>query len=154
MRYPRGSALGVPLEEPRVLPLGKGQLLRDGSEVGFIAIGSTVAAALEAAESLAAQDVSCAVFDARFVKPLDEEAILGLAGRLKALITVEENVVAGGFGSAVMELLQERGALPQRFRRIGLPDTFIEHGAQALLRHKYGLDAISLAKAAVELLGR
>jgi 1-deoxy-D-xylulose-5-phosphate synthase len=154
MRYPRGSALGVPLEEPRVLPLGKGQLLRDGSEVGFIAIGSTVAAALEAAESLAAQGVSCAVFDARFVKPLDEEAILGLAGRLKALLTVEENVVAGGFGSAVMELLQERGALPQRFRRIGLPDTFIEHGAQALLRHKYGLDAISLAKAAAELLGR
>ncbi len=152
LRYPRGSALGVPLEEPRVLPLGKGKLLREGSEVGFIAIGSTVVPALAAAEKLAAQGVSCAVFDARFVKPLDEEAILGLAGRLGALLTVEENVLAGGFGTAVLELLEERGALPARFRRLGLPDLFVEHGAQDLLRRKYGLDADSLAAAAAELL--
>jgi 1-deoxy-D-xylulose-5-phosphate synthase len=152
LRYPRGSALGVPLEEPRVLPLGKGELLREGSDVAYVAIGATVAASLEAADKLAAQGVSAAVFDARFVKPLDAEAICELAGKVKAVLTVEENALPGGFGSAVLELLQERGALPAKFRRLGLADAFVEHGAQELLRRKYGLDADSLTAAALEML--
>jgi 1-deoxy-D-xylulose-5-phosphate synthase len=142
----------VALEEPRVLPLGKGELLREGDDAALVAIGSTTAAALQAAELLSAQGVSCAVFDARFVKPLDVEALCALAGRVKAMLTVEENVLQGGFGTAVMEVLSERGCLPARFRRAGLPDQFIEHGAQELLRRKYGLDADSLARAALELL--
>lgn len=152
LRYPRGSGLGVEMEEPRVLPIGRGELLREGSDAAFVAVGSTVSSALEAADKLAAQGISAAVFDARFVKPLDAEAICELAVRVKALICAEENVLPGGFGSGVLELLQERGALPARFRRLGLPDAFVEHGAQDLLRRKYGLDADSLAAAAAELL--
>jgi 1-deoxy-D-xylulose-5-phosphate synthase len=135
-----------------VLPLGKGELLREGSDVAYVAIGATVTPALEAADLLAAQGVSAAVFDARFVKPLDAEAICELAGKVKAVLTVEENALPGGFGSAVLELLQERGALPAKFRRLGLADAFVEHGAQELLRRKYGLDADSLAAAALEIL--
>ncbi|MFH0811137.1 MAG: 1-deoxy-D-xylulose-5-phosphate synthase [Pseudomonadota bacterium] len=153
LRYPRGFAQGFSsLEPPRVLPLGKGELLRDGKDAAFIAVGSTVAPALAAAESLEAEGISCGVFDARFVKPLDAEALLSLAGRVRALVTVEENALHGGFGSAVLELLQEHDAISPRLRRVGLPDVFVEHGASDLLRRKYGLDSESLAKVMAGLL--
>ena len=97
VRYPRGSGTGEPLDDqPRVLPVGKGELLRNGSDLALIAIGNMVPCALEAADLLAARGVNCAVVDARYVKPLDEELLLDVIRRCRRAITVEENVMSGG----------------------------------------------------------
>jgi 1-deoxy-D-xylulose-5-phosphate synthase len=109
-----------------------------------------VAPALEAAELLAAQGISAAVADARFVKPLDEKLILELVSRCGALMTIEENVLQGGFGSAVLELLQERG-VAAAVRRLGAPDRFIEHGPRATLLEAIGLAPAGIAASAAEL---
>jgi 1-deoxy-D-xylulose-5-phosphate synthase len=112
---------------------GKGELLAEGRDVLLIGIGSTVATCLEAAEELRKQGVSAAVVDARFVKPLDADLLLPLVHRIGRVVTVEENLLAGGFGSAVMELLEEHNELPHRFHRI------VEHGTPAQLREQCGL---------------
>jgi 1-deoxy-D-xylulose-5-phosphate synthase len=100
-----------------------------------------VCASIEAAKRLAEEGISVAVVNARFVKPLDEERIVSLAKRTGRLITAEEHVLLGGFGSAVLECLDARGITGTKTLRIGLPDAYIEHGAQNVLRRKYGLDA-------------
>jgi 1-deoxy-D-xylulose-5-phosphate synthase len=89
--------------------------------------------------------------NARFVKPLDIELILGLARKTRKIVTVEENVLQGGFGSAVLELLQTHGLDHVNVRCIGLPDEYIEHGPQSILRHKYGLDAEGIEKVVLEI---
>ncbi len=139
VRYPRGTCLGVAMDPfPSALPIGKGELLRDGSDVAIVAIGVTVGQAMKAAERLAEAGISAAVVNARFVKPLDAELIIDVARRVKCVVTVEEGARMGGFGSAVLEALSERGmAVPTKL--IGLPDWFIEQGPQDLLREKYGL---------------
>jgi 1-deoxy-D-xylulose-5-phosphate synthase len=140
VRYPRGAGLGVPLDpHPQALPLGQAELLRDGDDLAILALGSTVPAALEASELLAARDVSCAVVDARFAKPLDDGLILELADRVRGLITVEEHALAGGFGAAVLELLAEHRP-GTAVVRIGVPDEFVEHGKQSSMRADVGLD--------------
>lgn len=141
VRYPRGTCLGVPLDpEPTALPLGKGELLREGTDVGLIAIGVTVGQALKAAERLAEVGISAAVVNARFVKPIDQELITRVATSVKCLVTIEEGCRMGGFGSAVLETLAELG-LMMPTKVIGLPDWYIEQGPQDLLREKYGLTA-------------
>lgn len=151
VRYPRGAGTGEALdEEPEPLPVGQGEMVRDGTDLAIIAIGSAVTPALEAAELLAAQDVSCAVIDARFLKPLDETLLLDVAARVRRVITVEENVVSGGFGSAVLELLAARRAGEVQVEVIALPDEFVEHGTPAMLREKYGLTGPGIAARAVE----
>lgn len=141
VRYPRGTCLGVPLDpEPTALPLGKGELLREGTDVGLIAIGVTVGQALKAAERLAEVGISAAVVNARFVKPIDQELITRVATSVKCLVTLEEGCRMGGFGSAVLETLAELG-LMMPTKVIGLPDWYIEQGPQDLLREKYGLTA-------------
>ncbi|MDD2338035.1 MAG: 1-deoxy-D-xylulose-5-phosphate synthase [Geobacteraceae bacterium] len=142
LRYPRGSGLGVPLDQPLShLPIGSGEILREGDQGVIIAVGTMVKPSLEAAEKLAGEGISLFVMNARFVKPLDREMILGLANRTGVIITVEENVLEGGFGTAVLELLEEEGVEEVKVKRLGFPDRYIEQGEQAELRSLYGLDA-------------
>ncbi len=142
MRYPRGNGIGVPIDrEPRLLEIGKAELLRDGGDVAILAYGSMVHPALQAAEHLAKDGIEATVVNARFVKPLDSQLILALARTKRLIVTIEEAYLAGGFGSAVLELLEENG-LQDRVRvvRMGIPDRLITHGDPKLLLAKYGLD--------------
>ena len=140
IRYARDSGLGVPMDEHfRELPVGKGEVLKHGDDLAIIAIGSTVAPSMEAAKLLGDKGINCAVVNARFAKPLDSDLILELANRTKRLVTVEENALIGGFGSAVLSLLSNNTGVS--LLRIGIPDEFVEHGSQELLRANYGLNA-------------
>jgi 1-deoxy-D-xylulose-5-phosphate synthase len=153
LRYPRGKGVGVAHDEPlRILPWGKGELRRPGNDVALIGIGVGVEACVQAAETLAQEGVEAAVVNARFVKPLDEELICEVAHACGRLVTVEENEANGGFGSAVLELLAQRGITGVKVRVVALNDTFVEHGSQAQLRHLYGVDAQAVAEAARRLL--
>jgi len=155
VRYPRGAGEGVSLEDdPTTIPVGKAEVLREGSDITFIAAGNCVSMALAAADALAGQGVETTVLNARFVKPLDEENILKYAARTGKIITVEENVLAGGFGSAVMEVLVNNRVTGFQLERVGLPDNFVEHGKPGQLRAKYGLTTDSLIHKALQLLGR
>lgn len=140
-RYPRGSGFGLPLEgEIEPLEIGKGELLRQGTDGLIVAIGVMVGEALEAAKILSLQGIEIGVVDARFVKPLDADLILSQAEKVPFVVTAEENALQGGFGSAVLELLNDSG-LTIPVVRIGIPDTFIEQGTQAELRSQLGIDA-------------
>jgi 1-deoxy-D-xylulose-5-phosphate synthase len=153
LRYPRGNGLGLPMDETlQALPVGKGELLREGDDLVLIGIGQTVATAMEAAERLERVGVRAAVINARFVKPLDHELILSWARKTDRVITIEENVLLGGFGSAVLELFQESLFIPGGFMRLGIPDTFVLHGGQATLRNLYGIDAEGIERAAMALM--
>ncbi len=153
IRYPRGSGVGVDLE-PKLheLPIGKGEILRDGEDVAILALGNMVVPALEAADSLAQQGIKATVVNARFAKPLDAELIIGIASRIKRLVTIEENTISGGFGNSVIELLQQSSIGDIRVKTIGIPDEFVEQGSQAILRAKYGLDAQGIVKQVLELI--
>ena len=143
MRYPRGNGVGAPIDrEPEILEIGKAELLRDGGEVAIVAYGSMVHPSLQAAEHLAKDGIETTVVNARFVKPLDSALLLALARTKRLIVTVEEAYLAGGFGSAVVELLEENG-LQDRVRvvRMGVPDRIVTHGDPQLLLAKYGLDA-------------
>ncbi|HEY8156757.1 MAG TPA: 1-deoxy-D-xylulose-5-phosphate synthase [Myxococcota bacterium] len=152
VRFPRGEGWGVPLDpEIKSLPIGEAELLRDGDDAVVVAIGALVHPALEAAVELAAQGLSVAVLNARFVKPLDAARIVALARRCRALVTVEEHSGMGGFGGAVLEALAAAGAtLPVRC--LALPDQPVEHGDPAAQKHAFGLDAEGIANAVQALL--
>ncbi|HEV2581976.1 MAG TPA: 1-deoxy-D-xylulose-5-phosphate synthase [Ktedonobacteraceae bacterium] len=150
LRYPRGKALGVPLDaDLRKLEIGKAELVSpdtidavEQQDCAILAYGTTVALAEEAARELAAEGIRAAVINARWAKPLDEALILRLAKRMHRLITVEDHMVAGGFGSAVLELLEAHNLLREvDVRVIGYPDRLIEHGAPSILKELYGLTA-------------
>jgi len=141
VRYPRGKAVGASLDDkPVPLVVGKGEVLREGSGIAVIAIGSTVYPALAAAKKVSPEGINVSVVNARFVKPLDRELILKIAASCRKIITVEENVLQGGFGSAVLECLSEEGVTGVEVKRLGIPDEFVEHATQLRLRHKYGID--------------
>ena len=128
--------------EPQLLEIGKGEILRDGGEIAIVAYGSMVHPSLEAAENLAKDGIEATVVNARFVKPLDAELLLALARTKRLIVTVEEAYMAAGFGSAVLELLEENGLQDKlRLVRMGLPDRLVTHGDGKLLLAKYGLDA-------------
>ncbi|HEY41894.1 MAG TPA: 1-deoxy-D-xylulose-5-phosphate synthase [Dehalococcoidia bacterium] len=147
VRYPRSAGLGVDMvPELHLIPAGEGELLRDGIDVAIIAIGSMVAPAVEAAEELAASGIEAAVVNARFAKPLDRKLILEVAKRIGRVVTVEENTLSGGFGSAITELLQTSQVGDIKIVSMGLPDEFIEHGSQMSLRSRYGLDAAGIVR--------
>ncbi len=146
LRYPRGGGVGVPLEQKfKTIPLGKGEVLRKGQGGAILAIGTMVYPALDAANSLAAEGIDLTVVNARFIKPLDRELILSLARDTGMIFTAEENALAGGFGSAVLELLVEEGMEGIRVVRFGYPDCYIEQGEQKELRQMYGLDSEGIA---------
>jgi len=153
VRYARGVSLGVPMDpEPTTLPIGKGELLREGTDVAIVAIGVTVWPAMKAAERLAQEGISAAVVNARFAKPLDTELILKTAKNVRCLVTVEEGCKMGGFGSAVLETLSEAGVM-LRTKILGLPDWYIEQGPQDLLRERYGLTADGIYNSVKQLFG-
>jgi len=151
IRYPRGRGVGVPMDENyRKIPIGEAEFLKAGNDLLILALGSMVKPSLDAAELLKKEGLSVGVVNCRFVKPLDKrlaEAV-GQAGRI---LTVEENIRQGGFGSAVLELLNEMGIRDVLVRRMGIPDKFIEHGPAPFLREKYGLDRAGILKEARDL---
>lgn len=154
VRYPRGISLGVPMDPaPAALPIGKGELLREGHDVAVVAVGVTVWQAVRAAELLEQEGLSVAVINARFVKPLDKALIAGVARRVRYLVTVEEGAKMGGFGSAILEALSEEGITGLATKLIGLPDWYIEQGPQDLLREKYGLTAEGIYQSIKDLIG-
>jgi 1-deoxy-D-xylulose-5-phosphate synthase len=146
IRYPRGAGEGVAMDETvTTIPLGQGEVLREGTDLVVVALGAMVWPALRAADNLAAEGIDAAVINARFVKPLDVDLILEYAQRTGAVLTVEDHVRQGGFGSAVAEALADHGVNGVALRRHALPDAIIEHGAQQLLRRDFGLDESGIA---------
>jgi 1-deoxy-D-xylulose-5-phosphate synthase len=146
IRYPRGAGYGVAMDkELQEIEIGKGELLVEGDDLTLVAIGSTVYPALQAAALLKEKGISASVINARFIKPLDSELILAQAEKSGCLVTVEENALQGGFGSAVLEAVSDAGLTTVRVKRIGIPDSFVEHGSQAQLRADLGLDAAGIA---------
>jgi 1-deoxy-D-xylulose-5-phosphate synthase len=145
VRYPRAAITGVERAAPRVLEIGRGELVRPGTDVALVALGSMVQPSLEAAQELARDGIRAAVFDARFAHPVDAEAIARLARLTGRLVTVEEHELAGGFGSAVVEALDQMGAPPVPVRRLGVPHAFLQHGPRARLLEQVGLTARGIA---------
>jgi 1-deoxy-D-xylulose-5-phosphate synthase len=155
VRYPRGVSLGIQMDAaPKALPIGKGELLRDGTDVAIVAIGVPVWQAVKAAEQLGQEGLSTAVINARFAKPLDHELIMEVAKRVRYVVTVEEGCKMGGFGSAVLEALSDAGLTGVTTKILGLPDWYIEQGPQDLLREKYGLTAEGIYQSVKDLVGK
>jgi len=153
IRYPRGTAEGKTLENQDIpLSIGKGEVLAKGEDVVIFAIGRSVNEALLAHTMLKEHNISATVVNCRFVKPLDVDLIGTLSRKIPRIITVEENVRQGGFGSAVLEYLADQEITGFRLKCIGIPDTFVEHGAQDFLRSKYGVDASAIFNAAKKLM--
>ena len=152
-RYPRGSGTGVPVdEEIRPLPIGKGKVLTKGDDVLILAIGRPVGDAVEAGNLLLDEGISATVVNCRFVKPLDAELVCSLAANIPRIITVEENVRQGGFGSAVLETMSDNDINGVHLERIGIADVFVEHGPQKVLRSEYGIDVPHIVGAAKRLM--
>jgi 1-deoxy-D-xylulose-5-phosphate synthase len=146
IRYPRGPATGMPLRSGfELLPIGRGRKLADGVEVAFLSYGHIGQHVLRARELLAQRDIQAAHYDMRFVKPLDEQLLQEAMARYELLVTVEDGVLMGGFGSAVLEYLSAHG-YRGRVLRLGLPDRFIEHGSPDELYAEVGLDPLSIAE--------
>ncbi|MEQ1920532.1 MAG: transketolase C-terminal domain-containing protein, partial [Elusimicrobiota bacterium] len=144
IRYPRGAGIGVAMDaEPKAIPVGKGVRLKDGNDVTLLAIGNRVHPALEAAQILEDKGYSVGVVNMRFVKPMDVELLKECASKTPRLVTIEDNVIQGGFGSAVLEALTPGRA---EVLRIGIPDSFVEHGAPHLLYDSIGLSAPKIAE--------
>mgnify|MGYP006290153167 FL=1 len=149
-RYPRGPSVGVDLDEPVTeIPIGEAEVLTEGDDLLILAIGVTVQEAMAARKTLAETYGRCAtVVNCRFVKPLDTKLICELARKIPNILTVEENVRQGGFGSAVLEALHDEGVENIHVKRLGIADTFVEHGTQDILRARYGIDADGIVRAA------
>jgi 1-deoxy-D-xylulose-5-phosphate synthase len=155
IRYPRGvidpdRECAMPCEP---VAFGRSALVRDGHDAAILAVGPSAPYALEAAASLERIGIDVSVVNVRFVKPLDEALLLRLADRTSRFVTVEENVLAGGFGSAVLEYLNEKGRTDLRVKRLGIDDVFVEHGSQRTLRNACGIDAEGIARAVALLCG-
>jgi 1-deoxy-D-xylulose-5-phosphate synthase len=147
LRYPRGEGVGVPM--PRSIArieIGRGEILREGDRVAVVGYGSGVQKALEAADLLAEGGLEVTVADARFAKPLDEDLLTSLAAEHELLVTVEEGVLSGGFGSAVWECLNDAGGQVPRIMRVGLPDRYVAHGKPALLHAEIGFTGRAIAQ--------
>lgn len=150
VRYPRGSGVGVDITEPmHELPIGKAEVLREGKELCFWAIGSMVQSAVQAADKLKEQGIDAGVVNMRFAKPLDKELLIEHAKRYGKIVTLEEGVLAGGVGSEVLEILDDAGLLQQcAVLRLGIPDEFVTHGDKKLLFRDLGLDTDAIVKKA------
>ena len=150
VRYPRGSGVGVEITEPmHELPIGKAEVLREGTELCFWAIGSMVQSAVQAADKLKEQGIDAGVVNMRFAKPLDKELLIEHAKRYGKIVTLEEGVLAGGVGSEVLEILDDAGLLQQcAVLRLGIPDEFVTHGDKKLLFRDLGLDTDAIVQKA------
>ena len=145
IRYPRGKVISnfIPIYSGQIsnseLEIGKGEILKEGSDIALIAIGNVVHPALAAAERLEKDGIKASVINARFIKPLDKELILKITSKTKRIITIEENMIAGGFGSAVLEYLNSVDIPDIKIKILGIPDEFVEQGSQAILRKNTAL---------------
>lgn len=149
IRYPRGSGFGVPIDKPlQQIPIGVADKIKEGANVAFLAVGTMVEACIRASEILAVKGIQASVINARFIKPLDEQLVRKLCRDIGIIITVEENILAGGFGSTVLEYIHDQNFNGIKVLRLGFPDQFIEQGTRAQLLEKYGLDAAGIASAA------
>jgi len=146
VRYPRGEAHGVIMDKTlKEIPIGTWEHLKDGMDIAIVACGNTVYPALSAAMELEGEGIHCCVINGRFVKPMDREMLLSLAREVPKILTVEENVLIGGFGSGVMEMLSEEG-ITVPVKRLGIPDAFLSHGSQGTLRKSIGIDKEGIKK--------
>jgi len=154
IRYPRGNGFGVDISQPpKKIEIGRSEVLRDGGDVAIIAYGSMVYPSMAAADDLAKKRIDTTVVNARFVKPLDSELIIELAREMRLIVTVEDAYLAGGFGSAVLELLEENDLADKvKIVRMGVPDSIVPHGDPNLLLSKYGLDPDGISTKVVETL--
>ena len=153
MRYPRGAGAGPDVRSDiKSIPIGRAELMKDGDDLCILAIGNLVYPAMEAAERLKHEGLSVSVVNSRFVKPLDEDMIIEMGARCKKILTVEENVLSGGFGSAVLEMLELKGSTNIAVKRVGVPDQFVEHGTADLVRKQFGLDADGIESTAREFI--
>lgn len=152
LRYPRGSGIGVKLDaEPKPLPIGKAEICREGDDLLILAIGNRVFPALEAAKTLSETGIESTVVNTRFIKPLDTDLILDLAKQIGKIITVEDGVLMGGFGSAVLETLANAGLIDVRVTTLGVPDRFVEHGDVNTLYERYGYDTQAIIRTGITL---
>jgi 1-deoxy-D-xylulose-5-phosphate synthase len=153
IRYPRGKVQAIETHTEKAMPfkIGEAEVVKEGKDVAIIALGNTVYTALSAALKLEKEGVSTMVVNARFAKPLDSHLIAAVASMVPRIITIEENALQGGFGSAVIEYLNELEMPHVRIRRIGIPDIFIEQGKQTELRKKYGLDEEGIYQAVLSI---
>ena len=152
IRYPRGTGTGVQIEDnPQPLEIGKAQVINEGDDLLIIAIGKSVCEAVKANKLLKDKGISATIINARFVKPLDTDMIIEYALKIKKIIIVEEHVLDGGFGSAVLEILVDKGVTGFSIKRLGIQNRFVEHGPQDILRRDYGIDYSAIVNAALEL---
>ncbi|UCE20608.1 MAG: 1-deoxy-D-xylulose-5-phosphate synthase [Gemmatimonadota bacterium] len=155
LRYPRGRGVGVVLDLSfRTLPIGESEVVEEGRDAVFLAIGSMVAPALEAAQELKKEGYSVGVVNMRFVKPLDRACVDHVCRKTDTVFTLEENVLTGGFGTAVLEYVLEAGYSKVSLKRLGLPDAFIDHGGRSELLHMLKLDPEGIAQAVKQELQR
>jgi len=155
IRYPRGKVTVLKKKEKNALiSIGKGEIIAKGDDILILCIGRPVSEALYAQSELSKTGISATIVNCRFVKPLDTDLICSLAGKIPRIITVEENVLQGGFGSAILECLNDNNVTSFSLKRIGIADTFVEHGSQNLLRAKYGINAQAIVNTAKELMSR
>ncbi len=155
LRFPRGAGPGAATDEPmRALPIGQGEVLREGKDVTLVGFGATVTECLRAADILDESGIDATVINARFAKPLDEELLLHYARETGGLITAEENVRAGGFGDAVLELLSDHGLADTCLANLAMPDAIVDHGPQTTFRKIHQLDGAGIAARTKEALMR
>jgi len=140
-----------PGQPPHSIKIGQGEVIQNGDDLLIIAIGSSVCEAIVASQTLKEKNIHATVINARFVKPLDKELIIEYAGKIKNIITVEEHVLDGGFGSAVVELIMDQGLSGNTIKRIGINDRFVEHGPQSVLRRDYEVDSQAIINAAINI---
>jgi 1-deoxy-D-xylulose-5-phosphate synthase len=155
LRYPRGAGVGVPLSRRvSILPIGVSETMRRGKDVALLAVGPLVYKCLEVADILAQEEISTEVVNVRFVKPLDGRMLQRVGKKFSHLVTVEDNSIVGGFGSAVAEFLADKELSGTKLLRLGLPDRFIPHGKTNLLYQQLGLDTIGIARSVLRTLGK
>ena len=152
VRYPRGMALGVELDaELKTVEIGKGEILSEGRDLMLLAYGSMVSVAQQAAQELAGHGISCGVANARFAKPLDRDLLRRIAGSVPRILTLEEHLEIGGFGSGVLEAFHAEGLPAEGLKVHAIPDIFVEHSPQLQQRHNLKLDVEGVVQTALEL---
>ena len=155
IRYPRGKGEGVEIDKNSLpIEIGKAELVIDGEDVLLIAIGSSVPESQKALSILKEKNISCALVNARFVKPLDSELILRMAKKIGKVVTIEEHVLDGGFGSAVLELFADNEISDIKIKRVGIKNCFVEHGPQEKLRSVYEIDSSAICNAVEEIVNQ
>jgi 1-deoxy-D-xylulose-5-phosphate synthase len=154
IRYPRGCIEVLVISDAVSVPfkIGEAEVIKDGSDVALLALGNTVYPALSAAKKLEQENIHAMVINARFVKPLDRRLISSVVSGIPRIITIEENVLQGGFGSAVIEFLNTIGVPHVKVKRLGIPDIFVEQGRQDELSRIYGLDEEGIHTAVLSIL--